>query len=242
MGRDQPFYGVRAYGLDDGSPPARRVETIAGQYVDDLCAAVDGPYMLGGFSSGATLAFEMACQLVERGKQVGLVALLDGAAPLRSAPLKSRLEHAMNYLLPDLRRYVEYALEPGQRLALLRFKLSAVARTLRHWRTPAHGASLEVLEAVADFSERHYRVAQAHHVALRAYVPRTYPGRLFVVRGDVRLLWSVHDRTLGWGLYARDGVSVAHLRVRHEALLKEPMVRTLAAVLKAAIVRAAEPR
>jgi amino acid adenylation domain-containing protein len=242
MGVEQPFYAVRAYGLDDGSEPSSRVETIAAQYVDDLCAAFAGPYMLGGFSSGATLAFEMACQLVERGKQVGLVALLDGAAPLRSAPLKSRLEHAMNYLLPDLRRYVEYALEPGQRLALLRFKLSAVARTLRHWRTPAHGASLEVLEAVADFSERHYRVAQAHHVALRAYVPRTYPGRLFVVRGDVRLLWSVHDRTLGWGLFARDGVSVAHLRVRHEALLKEPMVRTLAAVLKAAIVRAAEPR
>jgi thioesterase domain-containing protein len=63
-----------------------------------------------------------------------------------------------------------------------------------------------------------------------------------VVRGAIRRLWSNHDRTLGWDVFARGGVDVVHLNVRHEALLKEPVVRTLAAELNAAIARTLSTR
>ena len=240
MGTDQPFYAIRAYGLDDPCETQSTVEAIAAQYVDDLCSAFEGPYLVGGFSSGATLAFEMACQLVARGKEVGLVALLDGAAPLPEVPLRTRFAQAVEYVLPDLRRYVEYVIAPDQRLALARFKLDAVRRSVRRWLAPrptglTRGMSGEVLEAVADFSEQHHAVARAHYSALLHYVPHVYPGRLLLIRGDIRRLWSLHSRTLGWNLLARRGVEVVHLHADHGSLLKEPAVRTVAAALQAAI-------
>src|SRR5260370_7308471 len=37
----------------------------------------EGPYLLGGRSSGGTIAFEMACLLAAEAEHVGLLALLD---------------------------------------------------------------------------------------------------------------------------------------------------------------------
>ena len=44
-------------------------------------AAPDGPYLLGGWSFGGIVAFEMARQLRERGRPVALLALLDSWSP-----------------------------------------------------------------------------------------------------------------------------------------------------------------
>jgi hypothetical protein len=78
LGPDQPTYGLRARGLDDGeSIPSSPVE-IAADYVDAVRRVQPrGPYMLGGFCLGGAVAVEMAAQLaVAKGDR--------GADPARS--------------------------------------------------------------------------------------------------------------------------------------------------------------
>jgi acyl carrier protein len=98
LGSEQPFYGLRARGLDPGSEPIADVEAMAAAYVDDLLRAGFGePFYLGGFSSGATVAFEMARQLAERGHRAsGPVrwTRADSTAGSCGTPLAERRESA----------------------------------------------------------------------------------------------------------------------------------------------------
>jgi thioesterase domain-containing protein/acyl carrier protein len=77
----QPVYGIEATGLH-GEPGAATVGEMAGRYLEGIRAvAPHGPYRLGGWSIGGTIALEIAAQLQDQGEQVDAVLLLDCAAP-----------------------------------------------------------------------------------------------------------------------------------------------------------------
>jgi amino acid adenylation domain-containing protein len=79
---DAPLYGLQAPTASSGGGPLDRVEHFAERYLDALLAArPQGPYRLGGWSSGATIAFELARLLERRGHHVERLAILDSPSP-----------------------------------------------------------------------------------------------------------------------------------------------------------------
>ncbi len=57
---------------------------MASAYIAELMLQQPaGPYQIGGWSSGAQIAYEIAQQLIAGGDEVSLLALLDGAALCR---------------------------------------------------------------------------------------------------------------------------------------------------------------
>ncbi len=84
LGTDQPFYGLQALGFEDDRLPLTSIEEMASWYLEEIRRVqAEGPYRLGGWSLGGTVAFEMARQLRERGEEVELLILLDTMAPVR---------------------------------------------------------------------------------------------------------------------------------------------------------------
>jgi amino acid adenylation domain-containing protein len=82
LGKDRPFYGLQAQGLDGETPPLESVEAIASQYIESIQAVQPvGPYFLGGHSFGGKVAFEMAQQLQRKG-QAAYLTILDTTAPV----------------------------------------------------------------------------------------------------------------------------------------------------------------
>jgi amino acid adenylation domain-containing protein len=82
LGNEQPFYALQAIGLDGESEPHTTVEKMAAHYISAIkTVQPEGPYFLGGHSFGGQVAFEMAQQLIKRGHEVTLLALLDSKAP-----------------------------------------------------------------------------------------------------------------------------------------------------------------
>ena len=80
LGPDQPFYGLQSRGLDGKEELQSSVADMARVYVDAVQRVQPrGPYFLGGYCMGGTVAYEMAQQLSAKGEQVGLVALFDTA-------------------------------------------------------------------------------------------------------------------------------------------------------------------
>jgi amino acid adenylation domain-containing protein len=84
---NRPSYGLEAPLPASGVPArhaagATRVEELAGSYVGAL-RQVRGsrPYLLGGWSFGGLVAWEMARQLAARGEKVALLVLLDTSPP-----------------------------------------------------------------------------------------------------------------------------------------------------------------
>ncbi|MFN0301309.1 MAG: amino acid adenylation domain-containing protein [Burkholderiales bacterium] len=81
LGPEQPIYGFQSLGLDGLVAPLESIEAIASQHIRDLRAhQPDGPYALVGACFGATVAYEMARQLMADGKHVAILALLDPTA------------------------------------------------------------------------------------------------------------------------------------------------------------------
>jgi amino acid adenylation domain-containing protein len=84
LGMEQPFYGLQ-------SPPAHffgKADITIGQLAtlynrEIRSVQPNGPYMLGGWSMGGLVAWEMAQQLVKEGHTVGLLALIDTTPPSR---------------------------------------------------------------------------------------------------------------------------------------------------------------
>ena len=82
LGPDQPCYGLQARGVEDGQDPHTRIEDMAAYYIQALqTVQPTGPYLLGGWSMGGVVAFEMAQQLHAQGQRVALLVLLDGRIP-----------------------------------------------------------------------------------------------------------------------------------------------------------------
>ena len=73
---DRPVYGLQLPEAGPGAWPS--LEEMAAPFVEELLAIQpEGPFHLGGHSFGGVLAFEIAQQLIARGREVGLLALFD---------------------------------------------------------------------------------------------------------------------------------------------------------------------
>lgn len=102
LGLDQPVYGLQARGLDGKTTPHSTLEDMAADYVRFIqTIQPEGPYFLGGLSSGGRIALEMAQQLSKQGQEVALLAMFDGYGPnsLELLPPTTRLLSILNYVL-----------------------------------------------------------------------------------------------------------------------------------------------
>jgi amino acid adenylation domain-containing protein len=75
-------WGLRADRLDNYTPQNLRIESVARKYIEKIKKVQpQGPYCIGGWSIGGTIAFEMVRQLEEVGEGIDFLALFDTAAP-----------------------------------------------------------------------------------------------------------------------------------------------------------------
>jgi len=78
LSKDQPVYGLQSRGLNGITEPHDNIHKMAADYITEILASnPDGPYALAGFSYGGIVAFEMARQLLAKGKKVTILAQFD---------------------------------------------------------------------------------------------------------------------------------------------------------------------
>src|SRR5271154_5449555 len=78
LGDDQPFFGLQSQGLGGTQRPLSRIEDMAAIYLKEIRKKQPrGPYLLGGYCMGGTIAYEVACQFQQIGEEVALLALFD---------------------------------------------------------------------------------------------------------------------------------------------------------------------
>jgi thioesterase domain-containing protein len=102
----QPFYGLRARGVDELVEPHQTVELMAAEHVREIRAIQPhGPYFIGGSCVGGVVAWEIAQQLRAQGELIGLLVLVDSRFPSRQVMLQNRLRSLWcDRVLPFLRR------------------------------------------------------------------------------------------------------------------------------------------
>jgi amino acid adenylation domain-containing protein len=232
LGPDQPCYGLQARGLDEGQEPHSRIEDMAVDYINAIrTVQPDGPYLLGGWSMGGVVAFEMAQQLRAQGQRVGLLALFDARIPTADEEFGDDEFEAR--LLIDFIRYFGLALDPRDALARLP-KHELLERVFEH----AKRAGLMPPDIEVSHAQPFIELCKADFRATRNYILRRYPGRLALFKAGEDLGASASDATLGWSEWAAGGVDLYVVPGNHATMVYEPHVIVLAEKLRACLDQA----
>jgi amino acid adenylation domain-containing protein len=254
VGSDQPFYAVRARGMDGLQEPHPSLQAAAADYIREIKQVQpQGPYYFGGFSCGANIAFEMAQQLQARGDEVGLVALFD-SPPVNSDYYNLRWE--FSFCVRWVRAF------PGRLGRFLRKDREGRFDVIRRkWHKLATKSGIVQEDRSKSLHDRadlfamqfgeylfgdpglipahHERVIAALYHSLLEYEPREYPGRLTLFRAAQQPLDCSHDPLMGWARLSPAGIDVQTVPGDHSSILAEPAVRHLAQALVSALAHSA---
>ena len=224
---DQPCYGLQARGLEEGQEPHTRIEDMAAYYIQAMQTVQPaGPYLLGGWSMGGVVAFEMAQQLHAQGERVALLALLDGRIPNPDETFPEEDYEAV--LLVE--RYFGISFGPIESLAQLP-KDEQLAFMLEQ----AKRAGLVPAEIDVSEARRFVDLLKSDLRATQNYALHLYPGRIALFKASEELAGTSPDPTLGWSEWASAGVEVHLVPGNHANLVYEPHVEVLAEKLSACI-------
>jgi amino acid adenylation domain-containing protein len=79
--KHRKLYAVQDPGLMDSAYAFDTLELLAGYYVEEIRKVqAHGPYYIGGYSMGGTIAFEIAHQLLQAGEKIHFLGLFDSWA------------------------------------------------------------------------------------------------------------------------------------------------------------------
>jgi amino acid adenylation domain-containing protein len=204
LGRDQPFYAIDPHGGDGVVPGS--IEAMAADYLP-LVRSIRprGPYRLGGFCAGGTVAYEIAQSLLRQGERVEHLVLINTAAPSARVPwidgairligrerrLAPNLRDRLSLILAGrVRRIVSaFSRGPGPGLEALREQLETLR--MRH-ASPADGVGDAIPEPWVALA-----------VASYTYHPKPYGGELTLMWGEEKGRHVASDPAMGWGALSR---------------------------------------
>ncbi len=202
LGDQRPFYAVEAPMLRDlALEPLPTVEAIATAYLKDIRAVQPkGPYVLGGYSFGGTLAYEISQQLRAEGDDVAMLFLWD-VPNLQVPPRKLGMTE---------RIHTHWRRQSGNSVsrlgALTKRAFQGAAWKVQHeWENRSASKQGAAEKAGVGEYYRHVQARIAHEARMALYVPKPYAGpvRLYVAddRGDK----FEFQPDLGWrGLFTGD--------------------------------------
>jgi thioesterase domain-containing protein/acyl carrier protein len=243
---DQPFYGIRAVGSGGAGEAFLHITDMATRYTEEIRAfQPEGPYFLGGYSFGGSVALEIAQQLVAQGQKVALLAILDHTPPpTRYQTPFSRpfffIEFLWNTPLWLLDELFNSSLHDVMTRSRLKAK-TVMRKTKGLLGRRRHGSTVAEVADLFDLSrmpKQFQKVLEVHYPALREYVPNVYTGRVTLFRARTRPLFRLHGYDLGWRELAAGGLEIIVIPGNHNSILNEPYVKVLAARLRACLRKA----
>jgi len=207
MAPTHPFYGLQSRGLDGKHDNPVSIEEMAAHYLGEIrTVQPQGPYLLGGFSFGGLVAYEMARQLRAQDEEVALLALFDtypGNLNSMGSSLLKSLKSPSIELFVQIPRFI-------RRRARLFWRRMTVPKALR-------------------------QVFQSNSRAAQKYKLQPYSGKVTLFRASEKSLRSDADPHAAWHDLAQGGLEFQDIPGDHHGILVEPEVTFLSERLKTCI-------
>jgi len=229
LGLDQPFYGLQAPGLDGSCPPLTTIEDMAALYTKEIRRAQPhGPYFLGGYCMGGTIAFEVAQRLQADGEQIALLALFDTTdwSKIPAPSLWDKAYRAAQRLIFHVGNF--FRLDSRDKAKFFSEKTRVLRNRIPVWR----GMFLARFDKKSRAKSRvSAQIWRANDLACVNYVPKSYSGVLTDFRPMKQ--YRMYDRPdAKWDLLAQGGHDVIVLPVYPAGMLLNPFVEHLSLALR----------
>jgi len=242
LGKDQPFFAFQHPGIDGKSEPYTSYKNMAELYVQSMREVQPkGPYFIGGWSFGGTVAYEMAVQLAAQGEKIAMLALFDSPAPSALYQLSNRPEFEFAGMLAFLSQAL--ATMFGGEIHVPVDEMRKIPREQQLdfvlGKTAAITGDGEIDNA-RESLERIIDIFEVCDVGEREYVPAPFADKLYMYRvqelADYEFTGykdhpQLKSATFGWEELA-DDVVVRFVPGTHISMIFKPNVQVLAEKLQ----------
>ncbi len=230
LGDDQPLFGLGLPGLVLDTSGPTDVAAIAARYAEEIMqCSPEGPLTLAAVSLGSVVAYELAAQLQQLGREVALLVFFDAAGPKAQAVTPSKLDR-LDLHLEEYRanrsRYVK------ARLASFQEKSGRNVERANLWSRKRLGLGLSNDLRIRQFIEDNWASQFAYDFA-----PCSVPILVFQATDD-QFLPSLAEHGMGWSEVATNGVEVEPVPGGHLSMLASPHVAHVAGKLALAHAQA----
>ncbi len=236
LGEEQRVHILNAIGAQDESEGVdHSIEDMAAIYEPQILAAcASGPVVIGGYSFGMLVAYEIAHRLRARGRSVPLLVSFDGFGPCfpKLLPLPSRLlSHVKTFVRAD---------GPGRR-TYVRDRLAALrARVYTRLGRPEE-AEAHIPFADPDTDRRLRKLAAGLTRAGRLYNPQHMTeSDLLLIKTSISEQWignSMDDPLYGWRSWTKGEIEVVTVPGEHLTMFEEKNQHRMADAVSLAIKR-----
>ena len=232
LGENQPFYGLQAQGFNRGEKIFTNVEEMAKFYVKIIqYFQPKGALKIGGWSFGGVVAFEMAQQLLQQGREISLLAILDSWIPILLDPNK-KIDNL--YLTGALSRYLGGVFGTDNLVNDAELRGLNPSEKIEFIIEKAEKLGLFPPEATREENQRFVNVIVGTLKATYTYKIQPYPGKVTVFRPQERHFHAPDPQLVWVELYAiLDAFDVDLVMVpgNHYSFMKEPNLKVLAELL-----------
>ena len=211
LGEDQPCYGFQSSCLSDVTNVDRTIYEMANHYVEIMLEfQPEGPYILSGWCFGGFVAYEMARILKERGKDVGLLVLIDSPA----------MRPSITYL-PYYIELISKLVSLGP-IEMTKFIISYLRKKKQF--SMADAIIGEAFSEQDDDIKNKYVsnrsfVYSVNNTAANNYRTKRYAGDILLFTAGEREQWILRGDTLGWRTLVRQ-VEVEVVQGGHGDIMK----------------------
>lgn len=216
------FYGLRAQGLDGLKSPYTQIETMASYYIAQILTVQSkGPYLLGGWSMGGVIAFEMARQLQMQGRAVRQLILIDSHRPTVNQ------ETVINQADP----IINFALNLGLPLRQIKpnwvhLETVSFREKLNYILEETKLANLFSSDITLPQIWYRFQVFMSNLQAMDSYIPGTYAGPITLFKASKQFDNVVND--LGWQTLTTGNLTIQTIPGDHYTIMREPNIKELA--------------
>jgi thioesterase domain-containing protein len=217
LGPDQPFYAFQSPGLEPGTTPISNLEALCRHYADLLQSRYPhGRVRLGGWSLGGIVAFELARQLVARGRELEPVVLVNSfllPGPARE-PTPQDLVHAFLQHLRVSAADIGLTSDADWNLDQT---FDALLRYAKHVGVIPQSVGRDPLR-------RYFDVFSANVRARREYCARSYSGDVVLFH----VADASTDKLASWDRLTGGRIRTIPIPGKHAELMSPPHVHTIA--------------
>jgi len=234
---DQPVYGLQAKGLNGIDKSLETIEEIASYYISEIMTVdSEGPYQLAGFSMGGKIAYELARQLMEMGKRVSFVGILDTAveSSIRELPVFQKVKLKCKYMLSYILWNVAYLFKHSNEsmFAAINRRFSGLWKKIR-------GSDYKVTKedkvSRGEKRELPKYLRNVHHanlMASRKYAIKSYNGCIHLFKATPQTFYIPDPVNYGWDKYALGGVVIHEVPGEHSTIFAPPNDKYFSSILQ----------
>lgn len=222
---EQPLYGLQGLGLDGDLTDLKNMESIAARYLKEILEYnPDGPYIIFGYSFGGIIAYEIARQLKDMGKEIHILGVLDTYA--KPGYEHHRVKHYYHKTIRQFRKALFFSKRFfNNPVETYLYQKKAITRIVNK-------NAGDVEDQIYDYDDS---VIAAYESAYNNYIMKPLDVKLHLFRVQERFYYLDDPVHLGWKEYALKGIKIYSIPGDHKTFLTPPNDKVLAEIIQSAV-------